>query len=117
MIWTKDSYALYLATEHWQATRRAALEAGGWRCNRCGWCSRTPRGLEVHHRTYDRLGAEWPADLEVLCGDCHAGHHGKERDPQHQATTFGRSGHFEHISRIIPRALAKMGFTWRASAP
>jgi hypothetical protein len=27
--------------------------------------------LEVHHRTYTRLGFEIPEDITVLCDDCH----------------------------------------------
>jgi hypothetical protein len=31
--------------------------------------------LEVHHRTYERLGDERDEDLEVLCTRCHEQHH------------------------------------------
>jgi hypothetical protein len=31
--------------------------------------------LEVHHRTYARLGFEQPDDLIALCHDCHQDHH------------------------------------------
>jgi hypothetical protein len=27
--------------------------------------------LHMHHRTYERLGAELPSDLQVLCRPCH----------------------------------------------
>jgi hypothetical protein len=39
----------------------------GYRCERC----EGKRDLEVHHRTYERLGREWDQDLEVLCCRCH----------------------------------------------
>jgi len=32
----------------------------------------------VHHLSYDRLGAEWDQDLEVVCGNCHEAHHRTE---------------------------------------
>ena len=31
--------------------------------------------LEVHHRTYERLGEELASDLTVLCNRCHHVHH------------------------------------------
>jgi len=31
--------------------------------------------LEVHHRTYERVGAERPADVIALCKACHEKHH------------------------------------------
>lgn len=47
------------------------MKLAGFRCGRCAG----KRSLEVHHRTYDRLGWELDEDLEVLCGTCHADHH------------------------------------------
>ncbi len=66
------SYEDYLQTPEWQATRRAALERAGQRCQRCG----SGEQLRVHHRTYVRLGAEEPDDLRVLCDQCHEAVHG-----------------------------------------
>jgi 5-methylcytosine-specific restriction endonuclease McrA len=66
-------YRDYLQTAEWQATRRAALRHACYKCQLCG--SRgTP--LEVHHNCYERLGAELPGDVVVLCSRCHARHHG-----------------------------------------
>lgn len=69
-------YRMYLLSDEWQLRRLEALRAAGFRCERCGWISHGLRGLEVHHRTYERLGQELPADLEVLCRLCHAEEHG-----------------------------------------
>lgn len=69
-------YGQYLRTPHWQAVRKAALAYYERKCAICN----TPAGtLEVHHRTYTRRGAERPADVVVLCSDCHKHHHGKLR--------------------------------------
>jgi hypothetical protein len=38
--------------------------------------------LEVHHRTYDNLGAELVSDLVVLCHSCHELHHKRYRVPR-----------------------------------
>jgi HNH endonuclease len=69
-----SSYRAYLNSPHWRVRRNRALNNAGWRCQRCG----SQRDLQVHHRSYQRLGAEWDSDLEVLCFDCHNGHHQDE---------------------------------------
>jgi hypothetical protein len=63
----RDFYQAYLNSPAWRARRTRKLQDVGWRCERCG----AKRDLQVHHRSYDRLGAEFDADLEVLCVDCH----------------------------------------------
>lgn len=60
-------YAAYLRTEHWMIVREAALTRAMRRCQLCN----SDRSLEVHHRTYERLGAERADDLTVLCSSCH----------------------------------------------
>jgi hypothetical protein len=65
-------YDEYLKTEEWQMQRQAALRRANYQCFMC----RNKTKLEVHHRTYERLGAELPEDLIVLCEPCHRRHHG-----------------------------------------
>ena len=60
-------YQDYLKTEHWQKTRDEALRLGRHECRIC----RAKKTLDVHHRTYERLGHEDQADLVVLCRICH----------------------------------------------
>lgn len=60
-------YASYLRTPHWQDLRYRALLAAEHRCQSCNRGSQ----LDVHHRTYERLGEERLADLTVLCRSCH----------------------------------------------
>ena len=64
-------YADYLRTAHWQRVRELAVEQAG---HACDLCARTNQ-LEVHHRTYERLGFERQSDLIVLCDDCHEDFH------------------------------------------
>ncbi len=64
--------ALYCRSKEWRKRRLEALEAGGYICARC----EDTDNLQVHHLNYDRLGAELPEDLEVLCIDCHREAHG-----------------------------------------
>lgn len=66
-------YRLYLVTEHWRATAKAAKERAGGKCQLCN----SSRDIETHHRTYDRRGHEEEADLTVLCAECHGKFHTK----------------------------------------
>lgn len=75
-------YEQYLQTVEWRQRRNRALARAAWRCQGAGCDSQ--RELQVHHRTYERLGAELDEDLEVLCGRCHRAEHAAqfERSPQ-----------------------------------
>lgn len=66
-------YLEYLKTEHWKQVRNMALAQAGNRCQLCN----NDRSLQVHHRTYERVGHEDLKDLTVLCGKCHRAFHGK----------------------------------------
>jgi 5-methylcytosine-specific restriction endonuclease McrA len=57
---------------YWRALRRGLILERGYRCERCGWAYGK---LQLHHRTYERLGHELPADVELLCTRCHYGEH------------------------------------------
>lgn len=70
-VWT-GTYDEYLASPEWRSRREWALERADRRCQLCN-TTRTP--LHVHHRTYERLGAELPSDVIVLCGQCHQTFH------------------------------------------
>lgn len=65
------TYQAYLMTPWWRYRRNQALRDAGYQCQRCS----VKRDLQVHHTSYERLGAELPADLEVVCRGCHLGHH------------------------------------------
>jgi len=64
-----QKYIQYLKSNQWKQRRAAALERAKFQCQfeKCG----EKQSLEVHHKTYDRLGNEDPGDLIVLC----RGHH------------------------------------------
>jgi 5-methylcytosine-specific restriction endonuclease McrA len=61
-------YEDYILSRRWRETALRALRRAGFRCQVCndGECQ-----LDVHHRTYQRLGREREMDLTVLCRDCH----------------------------------------------
>lgn len=68
---TSPEYQQHLRSPEWAVVRRLALEQAAHACRLCGSDER----LDVHHRTYDRLGAELLADVVVLCRSCHNRHH------------------------------------------
>ena len=65
---TYKEYREYLLSDKWEELRDAALERAGFQCQ---LVAEHGGQLEVHHRTYDRLGHEDVADLTVLCHRCH----------------------------------------------
>jgi hypothetical protein len=72
LLWlnARVDYKAYLQSDDWKARADAAKRRAGYRCQLCNR-SRTQVILNVHHRTYERLGHEQPDDLTVLCEDCH----------------------------------------------
>ena len=77
-------YQEYLKTDHWKRLRSIAVKAaeidGVAHCALCDAVSDGPNAvtMHVHHKTYERRGAELPGDLIVLCASCHAKFHGKD---------------------------------------
>jgi 5-methylcytosine-specific restriction endonuclease McrA len=72
-----NSYAAYHRSEGYAERRRAARVAAGGICEHCDEPS---DWLEIHHRTYERLGGEAPWDLLALCTPCHRRAHGRKVD-------------------------------------
>lgn len=69
---TKDEYKAYLESDAWKRTRKHAIEGARGACQLCDANGR----IDVHHRTYDRVGDERLSDLIVLCRRCHERFHG-----------------------------------------
>ncbi len=71
--WIKSHYQEYLQTEHWKDLKRRVHEQMRRRFgfSRCYIC-RTTDGLQLHHRTYKRVGHEHLKDVGFFCGACHA---------------------------------------------
>jgi hypothetical protein len=61
-------YKAYMESNEWKAFANRVREFWG---NRCAVCYRAGP-LEVHHRTYVRLGHELPTDCIAVCKRCHA---------------------------------------------
>ena len=60
-------YREYLRSPEWKKKRLRVIRKAHHRCENCGGTYR----LEVHHKTYERLGQERMSDLQCLCHDCH----------------------------------------------
>jgi hypothetical protein len=73
----KISYAEYLNTEHWKELKIRKLYSNTK--HSCYSCNSMDR-LELHHRTYERIGHEWLNDLIWLCRTCHEATHAYERN-------------------------------------
>lgn len=71
-----DAYLTYLESKHWATVRDEALRVAGYSCQLCN-IDDQEAVLDVHHRTYERLGNEDIGDLTVLCRDCHRHFHGE----------------------------------------
>lgn len=67
---TKEDYAAYLRSEWWREFSRYIRETRKI-CERCAF----PYELNVHHKTYARIGNELDSDLILLCRSCHAREH------------------------------------------
>ena len=61
-------YEAYLRTEHWRAVKARMLASK--KVRRCYVC-RSKHDLNLHHKTYKRLGRERLSDLVWLCRTCH----------------------------------------------
>ena len=61
------NYKAYLRTPAWRSLSTQAKERDHYRCVLCG----SPDNLEVHHKTYARIGNERLSDLVTLCQRCH----------------------------------------------
>ena len=90
------NYYAYLKSPEWKRKKFEIEQSARYKCQVCNK-GKSQAILNVHHRTYERLGCELPSDLIVLCRECHALYHGKLLPPQNEAQqsvqrTGGESG-------------------------
>lgn len=66
-------YKNYLSSPIWDEIKKRKLKKVGYKCEKCGAQYISDLGLQVHHKTYDRVGGmEKDSDLQVVCaGECH----------------------------------------------
>jgi hypothetical protein len=71
-----ESYAEYLRSERWQTRRRRFFAKR--RRLACYVCRAEDKPLDLHHKTYIRVGRERDSDLIMLCRECHKELHAKQ---------------------------------------
>ena len=79
------SYNAYLKSEHWQDVRKRYWASK--LLKECYVCGRKDH-LQLHHRTYKRVGCEFLRDLLPLCGDCHKGVHDLLKSKKYKDTLW-----------------------------
>jgi len=94
-------YREYLKTEHWATMRRLSLQRANYACQVCSGLTL----LQVHHRTYARVGEELLSDLVVLCEDCHATHHSRKKEAPGRGISERDFDDIEDIDRLTPARL------------
>ena len=67
------SYKNYLQSEHWKDVKRRFYKSK-LNHKKCYVCGRQGK-LQLHYRTYKRIGREYLHDLIQLCGTCHLAAH------------------------------------------
>jgi len=74
----KMTYQEYLQTPHWKDVRSRFWKSKlhNSRCYACG----AIENLQVHHKTYKRIGKERLNDFVLLCGNCHKETHQIEKE-------------------------------------
>lgn len=76
------AYELHMRSKEWRKFRAAILRMRGRKCEKCGT---RDKQLELHHKTYDRLGRELASDVKILCVDCH-----DKRHPNHPRRRYNK---------------------------
>lgn len=61
---------IYLRSKHWRRLRAKVAQRAGYTCERKG-CIAYGDNLDVHHKTYERIGHERLDDLVYLCRPDH----------------------------------------------
>lgn len=98
-------YATYLESPEWKHRRDYMLRRAD---HRCSLCDTSTNSLDVHHRTYERLGREYDADLIVLCRPCHDRHHKKPKvKPLVDAITSMSTRLEELLRRLVDDSITK----------
>jgi len=67
----RPNYFDYINSKAWKKRRVRYYRKYGKYCDICG----STVGIQLHHRTYIRLGSEADADLQALCRGCHENTH------------------------------------------
>ena len=73
----RSKYEAVLRSARWKNMRLDLIKLTGGVCERC---QKASTDLQLHHLTYERLGAERRSDVHLLCFVCH-----READAEREA--------------------------------
>jgi 5-methylcytosine-specific restriction endonuclease McrA len=93
-----NKYSDYLQSPEWQNKRGEVLTFWNRRCALCN----SDQNVQVHHRTYERMGHEKLTDLIPLCDKCHERHSEYMRHGGEMMT-------FSEVAQIMIAELEEMG--------
>jgi 5-methylcytosine-specific restriction endonuclease McrA len=72
---SRSEYNAYMQSSQWSRRRSRYFETHRKVCKACG----VIRSIELHHKTYARLGNERDQDLVPLCHRCHLSLHRSQK--------------------------------------
>jgi len=99
----RERYNRRIRSTQWKNLKRDLIRLRGNQCERCAGVT----ALELHHKTYERLGFEQPSDLELLCYDCH-----RAADEERAAASRARAALKRYASGLDTYATKKYGEYW-----
>ena len=71
------TYNKYLKSPHWYSLK-IRFRKSSYCKNQC-WICGSKQNINIHHKTYRRIGKEWVSDLIELCRTCHKEVHEVEK--------------------------------------
>ena len=102
MTWD-EKYQAVLSSERWKNLKDLFIRAQNGKCGRCNKSGK----LELHHKTYERLGDEKYSDLELLCASCH-----KIADRERAVEGYRSSQSALYYARLDGWARKRYGDDW-----
>lgn len=105
-------YLAYLRSDAWKAVRRRFYQSGLFKGG-CFCCGQRGIPLQMHHRSYRRLGHERLHDLCAVCDSCHVLLHAiLKRASQPDATRKERNFDLFRVAHKIRKKVQKRGVGW-----
>lgn len=103
--WQK-AYEHRIRSSDWKKLKAEVIKARGYKCERCGSGYR----LDLHHKTYERLGCERPDDVELVCKWCHPAADHERRLAAERRRKDGETARYE--AALDTYATKKYGENW-----
>ena len=99
-------YSNYLAGSVWAKTKRRFRESSYCK-NVCFVCGARDTILDLHHKSYARIGNEELTDLIELCPACHGGVHSATKEQKIKGITLWNAADKLRLEPIPPKSKKK----------